>query len=154
MKSKFITQVSWLRKKIQSRHSYKNKYIPSLLNSSTLATLSEELTHWKRLWCWEGLGAGEEGDDRGWDSWMASPTRWTWVWVDSGSWWWTGRPSVLQFMGSQRVEHDWVTELNWMNSVLKHLQLTKIFMVTLSEQVLDGNFNYFSTKLRLWFSKL
>ena len=66
-----------------------------------------------RLWCWEGLGAGGEGDDRGWDGWMASPTPWTWVWVNSGSWWWTGRPGVLQFMGSQRVGHDWATELNW-----------------------------------------
>ena len=67
----------------------------------------------ERLWCWEGLGAGGEGDDRGWDGWMASLTRWTWVWVNSGSWWWTGRPGMLQFMGSQRVGHDWVTELNW-----------------------------------------
>ena len=74
----------------------------------------EELTHWKRLWCWEGLGAGGEGDDRGWDGWMASPTRWTWVWVNSGRWWWTGRPGVLWFMGSQRVRHDWATELNWL----------------------------------------
>ena len=54
------------------------------------------------------------GDDRGWDGWMASPTQWTWLWVDSGSWWWTGRPGMLQFMGSQRVRHDWATELNWM----------------------------------------
>ena len=69
--------------------------------------------HWKRLWCWEGLGAGGEGDDRGWDIWMASPTLWTWVWVNSGSWWWTGRPGVLWFMGSQSVRHDWATELNW-----------------------------------------
>ena len=75
--------------------------------------LYEELTHWKRPWCWEGLGAGGEGDDRGWDGWMASPTRWTWVWVNSGSWWWTGRLGVLWFMGSQRVGHDWATELNW-----------------------------------------
>ena len=82
-------------------------------NSSTLATSCEQLTHWKRLWCWEGLGAGGEGDDRGWDGWMASPTRWMWVWVTSGSWWWTGRPGVLWFMGSQRVGHNWVTELNW-----------------------------------------
>ena len=66
----------------------------------------------KRLWCWEGLGAGGEGDDRGWDGWMASPTRWTWIWVNSGSWWWTGRPDVLRFLGSQRVRHDWATELN------------------------------------------
>ena len=63
--------------------------------------------------CWEGLGAGGEGDDRGWDGWMASPTQWTWVWVNSGSWWWTGRPGVLRFMGSQRVGHDWATERNW-----------------------------------------
>ena len=49
----------------------------------------------------------------GWDGWMASPTQWTWVWVNSGSWWWTGRPGMLRFMGSQRVGHDWVTELNW-----------------------------------------
>ena len=57
--------------------------------------------------------AGGEGDDRGWDSWMASLTQWTWVWVDSGSWWWTGRPCVLQFMGLQRLGHGWATELNW-----------------------------------------
>ena len=56
-----------------------------------------------QFWCWEGLGAGGEGDDRGWDGWMASLTRWTWVWVNSRSWWWTGRPGVLRFMGSQRV---------------------------------------------------
>ena len=82
-------------------------------NSSTLATSCEELTHWKRLWCWEGLAAGGEGDDRGWDGWMASPTRWTWVWVNSRSWWWTVRPGVLRFMGSLRVGHEWATELNW-----------------------------------------
>ena len=81
--------------------------------SNTLATWCEELTHWKRLWCWEGLGAGGEGDDRRWDGWMASPTQWTWVWVNSRSWWWTGKPYVLWFMGSQRVGHYWATELNW-----------------------------------------
>ena len=61
----------------------------------TLATWCEELTHWKRSWCWERLKAEAEGDDRGWDGWMASPTQWTWVWVNSGNWWWTGRPGVL-----------------------------------------------------------
>ena len=81
--------------------------------TNTLATWCEELTHWKRPWCWEGLGAGGEGDERGWDGWMASPTRWAWVWVNSGSWWWTGRPGMLRFMGSQWVGHDWATELNW-----------------------------------------
>ena len=63
-------------------------------NSITLATWEEELTHLKRPWCWERLKAGGEGDDRNWDVWMASPTRWTWVWVNSESWWWTGRPGV------------------------------------------------------------
>ena len=82
-------------------------------NSSTLATSCEELTHWKRPWCWEGLGAGGEGDDRGWDGWMTSPTLCSCIWVNSGSWWWTGRPGVLQFMGSQWDGHDWATELNW-----------------------------------------
>ena len=69
--------------------------------------------HLKRPWCWERLKAGREGDDRGWDGWMASLTQWTWVCINSGSWWWTGRPGVLQSMEWQRVGHDWVTELNW-----------------------------------------
>ena len=85
----------------------------SLILSSTLASSCKELTHWKRLWCWEGLGAGGGGDDRGWDGWMSSLTRWTWVWVNSRCWWWTGSPGVLRFMGLQRVGHNWVTELNW-----------------------------------------
>ena len=67
----------------------------------------------ERPWWWERLKAGGEGDERGWDGWMASLTQWTWVWVDSGSWWWTGRPGMLWFMGWQRVGHDSVTELNW-----------------------------------------
>ena len=82
-------------------------------NSNTLATRCKELTHWKRPWCWERLKVGGEGDDRGWDGWMASPTWWTWIWASSRSWWWTGRPGVLQSMGSQWLGHDWVTELNW-----------------------------------------
>ena len=77
-------------------------------NSNTLATWWEELTHLKRPWCWERLKVGVEGNDRRWDGWMASLTQWTWVW----SFWWTGRPGVLQSMESQRVGHDWVTELN------------------------------------------
>ena len=78
-----------------------------------LTTRWEELTHWKRPWCWERLKAGGDEDDRGWDGWMASLTQWTWVWVNSRSWWWTGRHGMLQSMGLQRVGHDWVTELNW-----------------------------------------
>ena len=76
-------------------------------NSNTLATWCEELTHMKRPWCWKRLKAGGEGDDRGWNGWMASPPQWIWVWVNSGSWWWTGRPGVV------RVGHDWATALNW-----------------------------------------
>ena len=72
----------------------------------------------KRPWCWGRLKAGGEGADRGWDGWMASLTQWTWVWVDSGSWWWTGNPGVLRFMGSQRVGHDWGTGLNWTEYVV------------------------------------
>ena len=86
-------------------------------NSSTLATSCKEFAHWKRPWFWEGLGAGGEGDDRGWDGWMESLSWWTWVWVNSGSWWWTGRPGVLWFTGSQRFGHDWATELNWTDGV-------------------------------------
>ena len=66
----------------------------------------EELTHWKRPWCWERLKVGGEGDNSGWDGWMVLPTQWAWVWVNSWSWWWTGRPGVLQSMESQRVWHD------------------------------------------------
>ena len=71
----------------------------------------KELTHWKRPWCWKRLKAGGEGDNRGWDGWMASLTWWTWVWISSRSCRWTGKPGVLQFMGLHRVRHDWVTEL-------------------------------------------
>ena len=82
-------------------------------NSNTLATWCEEPTHWKRPWFWERLKAGGEGDDRGWDGWMASLTWWTWVWSSSGNLWWTRKPGVLQSMGSQRVSHILATELNW-----------------------------------------
>ena len=75
-------------------------------------TWCEVLTRWKSPWCCERLKAGEEGDDRGLDSWMESPTWWTWIWVSSGSCWWTGKPGMLQSMGLQRFRHDWVTELN------------------------------------------
>ena len=90
--------------------------------SNTLATSCKELTHWKRLWCWEGLGAGGKGN-RGCDGWMASLTWCIWVCVNSGSWWWTGQPGVLRFMGSQRVRHKWATELNWaeLNPIYMHM---------------------------------
>ena len=71
----------------------------------------EELIRWKRPWCWEGLGARGEGNDRGWDGWMASPTRWTWVWVNSGSWWWPREAWRAVIHGVVKSRHDWATEL-------------------------------------------
>ena len=82
-------------------------------NTNTLATWWKELTHWKRPWCWERLKAGGEGDNRGWDGWMASLTWWPRVWVSSGSGWWTGKPGMLQSMG--RKELDTTEQLNWTN---------------------------------------
>ena len=79
-----------------------------------LKYISEELTHLKIPWCWERLKEGGEGDDRRWDGGVALPTQWTWVWVNSRSWWWIRRPCMLRFMGLQRVGHGWVTKLNWM----------------------------------------
>ena len=94
-----------LRKLVLNIH-WKGEY----WSSNTFATWCfKELTPWKRPWCWERLKAGGEGDNRGWDGWMASPTQWTWVWVNSRSWWWTVRPGVLQSMGWQKVGHGWTT---------------------------------------------
>ena len=85
---------------------------------------------------WKDPDAGEDwrqeekGTTRGRDGWMASLTQWTWVWVNSGSWWWTGRPGVLQSMGSQRVKHNWVTELNWTESNVDGTLLTYVSYVS------------------------
>ena len=118
-------------------------------NSNTLVTWCKELDHWKRLWCWERLRAGGEGDDRGWDGWMASPTQWTWVWVNSGSWWWTGRPGMLWFMGSQRVGQDWVTELNWTDIFISGLHHT---LLELIQQIPEwSNFFILSTDDKITF---
>ena len=103
-----ISQFS--RKSVLNIH-WKDWYWSWIFN--TLATWWEELTHWKRPWCWERLRARGKGDDRGWDGWMASPIWWTWVWASSRSWRWTGKPGKLQLIGSQRVGHDWGTELKW-----------------------------------------
>ena len=91
---------------------------PVLWPSDAKSWLTEEI----KSRYWERLRAGGEGDDRGWDSWMASLTWWTWVWVNSRSWWWTERPGVLWFMGSQRVRHRWATELNWTELNLIHIE--------------------------------
>ena len=84
----------------------------------------------KRPWFWERLRGGE-GDNRGWDGWMASPTQWTRVWVNTGSWWWTGRAGVLQSLGSQRVRHDWTTEfwLLWCFSIHHSISFLEFFLL-------------------------
>ena len=118
-------RVLWAAK-IQSVHRKGNQFWIFIgrtcwsWSSNTLATWCEKLTHWKTPWCWERLKVEGEGDDRGWDAWMASPTRWTWVWVNSGSWWWIGKPGVLQSMGSQSQ-----TQLSWTELEPKiHVSLT------------------------------
>ena len=83
------------------------------------------LTQLKRPWYWERLKVGGEGEGREWDVWLASPTHWMWALVSSGSWWWTGRSGTLQSMGSQRVRHNWVTEMNWY-TYISHFKLQEI----------------------------
>ena len=95
-----------------------------------LATWCEELTYWKRLWCWERLKVGQEGDDRGWDGWMASLTQWTWVWVNSGSWWWTGRPACCSTWGCKEL--DTTERLNWTELYLKAFFKEKMFLLEYS----------------------
>ena len=96
-----------------NQHRCKYPKVNISWNSNTLATWCEELTHLKSPWCWERLKVGGDGDDRGWDGWMASPTGWIWVWVNSRSWWRTGKPGMLQSMRSQSQTQlsDW-TEQN------------------------------------------
>ena len=112
-----LLRVSWtarrsnqcILKEISLEHSLEGLMLK--LNSNTLATSCEELTHLKRPWCWKRLQAGE-GNDRGWDGWMAPPTQWARVWVNSGSWWWTGRPACCS-PRSHKVGHDCATEMNF-----------------------------------------
>ena len=91
--------------------------------------LMRRVDHWKRLWCWEGLGAGGEGDARGWDGWMASLTRWTWVWVNSGSWWWTGCLACCDLWDrkSRTWLSDW-TELNWILYLIQFFKCSFFFL--------------------------
>ena len=130
-----LLRVPWTLKEIQAVHSKGDQ--PWLFfgrndaKAETPVLWSPHVKNWligKDSDAGRDRGAGGEGDDRGWDGWMASPTRWTWVWVNSGCWWWTGRPGVLRFMGSQRVGHHWVTELNWTESPDKELVI--FLMVT------------------------
>ena len=105
----YMIQLEYIHKSLQNVDN--EKYLHDTTRY-TLATWCEELTYWKRPWCWEVLKVGGEEDDRRWVGWMASLTWWTWVWASSGSWRWTGKPGVPQSMGSQKVGYDCVTELN------------------------------------------
>ena len=110
-------------KKIQPVHPKGNQswiFIGrTVVESETSILWAPDVNNWLigKDWCWERLKAGGEVDDSGWNGWMASPTQWTWVWVGSGSWWWTRKPGVLQSTGSQRVRHDWATELKYLFSL-------------------------------------
>ena len=117
-------------KEISSEYSLEGLMLK--LKLQYLATRCKELTYRKCPWWWERLKPGGEGDDRGWDGWMATLTWWTWVWASSRSWWWTGNHGVLQSMGSQRVGHGWATELNWKHiaHAEKYLCITSFFKVS------------------------
>ena len=102
-------------------------------NSNTWASWCEELIHLEKTLMLEKIEGGRRGR-QGWDGWMASLTQRTWVWVNSGSWWWTGRPDMLQSMGSQRVGHDWVTGLHWTNNEKDSNNLPKESILAISQQ--------------------
>ena len=100
-------------KEINSEYSVEGLGLGLKMKLKYFGHVMQGPTHWKRPWYWERFKAGGEGGNRGRDGWMASPTQWTWVWASSGICWWTGKPCMLQSLGSQRVRHDWATELNW-----------------------------------------
>ena len=102
----------------------------------------------ERLWCGEGLGSGGEGDDRGWDGWMASPTRWTWVWVNSRSWWWTGRPGVLRSWG--RKESDMTERLNWTELIVWFSWYLGYISVRVNSATIEGNSTYVSWSIKIF----
>ena len=107
----------------------------------------------KRPWCWERLKSGGEGDNRGCDHWIPSLTQWTWVWASSGSWWWTGKSGVQQSMGSQRVGHDWVTELNWRQADMKmtsYLEIRGTVCHTGPQTEAPGSFRRWGSKRGMW----
>ena len=110
-----LLRLPWTSKEIRSdcpkgNPEYSLEELMLKLTVQYFGHLMGKTDSWEKPWCWERLGVGGEGDDRGWDGWMASLTRWTWVWASCG---WTGKPGMLWSRGSQRVRHDWATELNW-----------------------------------------
>ena len=133
-------------KEISSEYSLEGLMLK--LKPQYLATWCEELTHCKRPRCWERVKERGEGDDRGWDGWMASLTQWTWIWVNSGSWWCTGRPGVLQFMGFK--ESDTTEQLNWTKLIMMSSLWDKMHLdfFRLKEEILNRNMN--STEKGMW----
>ena len=116
--------------------NHRYAYVPSFWTCPPTPSHSfmlSQSTEWKRPWCWEGLGAGGEGDNRGWDSWMASPTRW--------------RPGLLRFMGSQRVGHDWATELNWTEKLTRSLCFPNVLIRKKKKQLITVFFCTFFSLL-------
>ena len=107
----------------------------------------EELTPWKRPWSWERLKAGGDGDDRGWDGWMASLTQWTWIWANSGNWWWAGKPGELHSIGSQRDGHNWATELNWQKGSHEPTAYLKNYII----KTLVFNYVLYFSQYFIWF---
>ena len=91
--------------------------------------LMRKLFHWKRPWNWGWLKGGGEGDDRTWDGWMASPSRWRWVWASSGNWWWTGKPGMLESIGSQRVRHDWTDIILGGRRFITNIKLSEFLII-------------------------
>ena len=118
IQNNLLIRYVWVKRRGETKKEISSEYslegLMLKLKLQYFGHLMQRTDSLEKFQCWERLKAGEEEDDRGWDGWMALLTQWTWVWVNSGSWWWTGRPGVLQFMGSQTVRHNWVTELNWM----------------------------------------
>ena len=114
-----LLRVPWMARRSEQSmqkeisHEYSSEGLMLKLKFQYFGYLMWRTDSLEKAWCWEMLKAGRKGDDRGWDGWMASLTQWTWVWVSSGSWWWIGRPGMLQYMESQRDRYDWATELNW-----------------------------------------
>ena len=109
-----LLRVSWTARRLNQsilkeiNTEYSLERLMLKLKLQCFGLLNEQRTHWIGPWCWERLKGGGEEYDRGWDSWMASPMQWTWIWANSRWWWGTGRPGMLQSMGPQSISHDLV----------------------------------------------
>ena len=120
----------WILKEIRPEYSLEGLMLK--LKHQYFGYLMQKTDSLEKPWCWERLKTGGEGDDRGWDDFVASPTQWTWVWVNFGSWWWTGMPDKLQSMGSQSWMwlSDW-TELTQENNLTPQITIKYLYQVRL-----------------------